>query len=500
MHILWKRRSLAALLLISLPLLFSGCGGGGGGAETTTISGLATKGPISGALVRINQLTAGGAAGTLLGSGVSGADGGFAIAIPASAAAAPLLVTVSGNPDGSSSYLSESTGGARSFGPGETLRAVVASGAPAADVTASPLTEAAYQKLQQILTGDPAQEAPELVQAVNAANARIAALTGVADILADPAGDPSYLAFLLVFDRMVVDQGAGGDTATVLALVNQAFLDVGAPAYQTYVQAFAAAADAVQLANAGDGALTSAIEELQVAAANPPAEPDFGDATPPTAPGNLSATASALSSTSASVLLAWIASSDNDQVAGYDVFRNGSRIATVLTPSHTDAAVDFDVSYSYFVVAFDAAGNRSPASGQVTVTPFRPSLEVTVGGQVSADIFALPGVDNVPPAAPLLLAATPSALTASISSVQLSWSAASDNVAVTGYDLYRDGSRIATVTGTSYTDPSLASGTAYRYAVLAFDAAGHRSPLSNELSVTPPVPPLGVVVGGEVQF
>lgn len=387
MHIPWMKRMFGPLLLC-LPLALSGCGGGGGGDEATTVvSGLATKGPIRGALVQINQLTPGGAPGALLGSGSSGVDGSFAIAIPATAAAGPLLVTVTGRSDGSSRYLSESTGNEVSFGPGETFRAAVASGA-LASITASPLSEAAYQKLQQILTENPSLgTGANTARAVNAANARIGALTGISDILANPAGDIRHRTFLLVLDQMIVDQGAQANTTTVSNLLSQAYLDVAAPAYQGYLLALGAAADAVRAANTGNGPLLASLDQIEAVAANPPPEPDFTDTTPPTAPSNLTASASALSASAASVVLAWNASSDNDQVAGYEVFRDGVKIATVLTPGHTDTTVSFNVSFSYFVVAFDAAGNRSAASNQATVTPFQPSLDVTVGGQVGSDVF-----------------------------------------------------------------------------------------------------------------
>lgn len=383
MHIPWTKRTFATLLLLCLPLALSGCGGGSGGAggPTTPVSGLATKGPIKGALVQISQPTTGGAAGTQLGAGLSGADGRFAVAIPAAAAAGPLLVTVTGQ--AGSSYQSESTGAEVSFGPGESFRALVPPGAAAAGVTASPLTEAAYQKLQQVLTENLALATPDnLGRAMQAANNRIAALTGVSDILADPAGDIRQRAFLLLVDQMIVDQGPQANTATVQNILTRAYLDVTAPPYQTYLQALTAAAVTVQAANAGNVALLGALDQIRALAANPPPEPDFTDAIPPTAPGNLTATAAALSASAASVVLAWDASSDNDQVAGYEVFRNGSKIATVLSPGFTDTQVSFNASFTYFVVAFDAAGNRSAASNQVSVTPFQPPLDVTVSGQV----------------------------------------------------------------------------------------------------------------------
>ncbi|WP_236594953.1 glycoside hydrolase family 9 protein [Saccharothrix sp. 6-C] len=88
---------------------------------------------------------------------------------------------------------------------------------------------------------------------------------------------------------------------------------------------------------------------------------------------------------------------------------------------------------------------------------------------------------------------TPAGLTASASggSVSLSWGASTDDVGVTGYDVLRaTGSsgtftRVATASGTSYTDSGLAPG-AYRYQVRARDAAGNTSAASSAVQVTVP--------------
>ncbi|MFE6990363.1 glycoside hydrolase family 6 protein [Streptomyces pharetrae] len=90
--------------------------------------------------------------------------------------------------------------------------------------------------------------------------------------------------------------------------------------------------------------------------------------------------------------------------------------------------------------------------------------------------------DVTAPTAPAGLRAT--ARTAS--SVSLAWTAATDDVGVTGYDVYRDGTRVNTVpvTGTTFTDTGLSAATAYGYTVRARDAAGNVSAASAALSVT----------------
>jgi hypothetical protein len=93
--------------------------------------------------------------------------------------------------------------------------------------------------------------------------------------------------------------------------------------------------------------------------------------------------------------------------------------------------------------------------------------------------------------------------------VQVTWAAATDNTQVWGYGIYRNNYTDGAIVGYNYgafnqvgstgagtlqfTDTSTASGTAYFYAVAAFDRAGHGSPASNSLSITatcspPPAP------------
>ncbi|MHA6757199.1 RICIN domain-containing protein [Streptacidiphilus sp. PAMC 29251] len=90
------------------------------------------------------------------------------------------------------------------------------------------------------------------------------------------------------------------------------------------------------------------------------------------------------------------------------------------------------------------------------------------------------GSDTTAPSNPSGLSA--GATTAS--SISLNWSASTDNVGVTGYNVYRGGAQVGTATGTSYTDSGLSASTAYSYTVKAFDAAGNLSAASNTATVT----------------
>nr|WP_281171436.1 cellulose binding domain-containing protein [Actinoplanes globisporus] len=82
---------------------------------------------------------------------------------------------------------------------------------------------------------------------------------------------------------------------------------------------------------------------------------------------------------------------------------------------------------------------------------------------------------------------TPTGLTVSgttSSSVSLSWTASTDNVAVTGYLIYRNGTQVGTSTATTYTDTSLTASTQYSYTVRARDAANNQSAASAAVNAT----------------
>ena len=93
----------------------------------------------------------------------------------------------------------------------------------------------------------------------------------------------------------------------------------------------------------------------------------------------------------------------------------------------------------------------------------------------------------------------PGSLTASgvtQTTVSLSWNASTDNVGVTGYDVYRSNTVIATVTGTSYEVTGLTANTAYSFRIKAKDEAGNESAFSNTANVTTdPVDPQGCTTG-----
>jgi chitodextrinase len=173
----------------------------------------------------------------------------------------------------------------------------------------------------------------------------------------------------------------------------------------------------------------------------------------PSAPGSLSATAPSATS----VQLSWGAANDNIGVVGYRVYRGGALVGTTASLSYLDSLLQPQTQYSYEVRAYDAAGNvGAPATASVTT----------------------PGADTASPS-------TPTGLAANVQKgrkVALSWNASNDNVGVVGYDVYRNGSKVAAASGTGYTDRP-GRGT-FTYQVRARDAAGNLSGLSAAVNTT----------------
>ncbi|GAA2641398.1 discoidin domain-containing protein [Dactylosporangium fulvum] len=196
--------------------------------------------------------------------------------------------------------------------------------------------------------------------------------------------------------------------------------------------------------------------------------PSTGDTQAPTAPGNLAYTQPA----SGQIRLTWTASTDNVGVTGYDIYANGTLRSSVAgnVLTYTDTQPD-SATVSYYVKARDAAGNQSPNSNTVTRTGTAP--------------------DTQAPTAPGNLAYTQPAS----GQIRLTWTASTDNVGVTGYDIYANGTLRSSVAGNvlTYTDSQPDSATVSYY-VQARDAAGNTSANSNTVTRTGSNPPAGTNV------
>jgi len=182
-----------------------------------------------------------------------------------------------------------------------------------------------------------------------------------------------------------------------------------------------------------------------------------GDTQAPSAPASLSS--ANISPTS--FTLNWSASSDNVGVTGYEIFRGGTSIGTPTATTFNVTGLTANTAYSLTVRARDAAGNWSTQSSALSVTTSAAS-------------------DTQAPSVPASL----SSANISPTSFTLNWSASSDNVGVTGYEVFRGGTSIGTPTATTFNITGLTASTAYGLTVRARDAAGNWSAQSSALSVT----------------
>ncbi len=182
------------------------------------------------------------------------------------------------------------------------------------------------------------------------------------------------------------------------------------------------------------------------------------DTVAPTAPTTLTASGTTQTTTN----LSWTASTDNVAVTGYDVYQGAVLKGTTASTSFAVTGLTASTTYTFSIKAKDAAGNISVASNVVTVTTLAPIVDTTA------------------PTAPTTLTASGTTTT----TTNLSWTAATDNIAVTGYDVYQGAVLKGTTTSTSFAVTGLTAATAYTFSVKAKDAAGNISTASNVVNVT----------------
>ena len=180
----------------------------------------------------------------------------------------------------------------------------------------------------------------------------------------------------------------------------------------------------------------------------------IADTTAPSVPTGLAKTGA----TATSVSLSWTAATDNVAVTGYKIYRGGTQVGTSATTSFTNSGLSPSNTYSFTVAAVDAAGNTSAQSTALS---------------------AATTADTTAPSVPTGLA-SPSQTTTTIS---LAWTASTDNVGVTGYKVFRNGTQVGTTAVPSFSDTGLTSGTHYSYTVAAYDAAGNTSAQTGALLV-----------------
>ncbi|MEW1959060.1 fibronectin type III domain-containing protein [Kineococcus sp. NPDC059986] len=191
-----------------------------------------------------------------------------------------------------------------------------------------------------------------------------------------------------------------------------------------------------------------------VSAASTPVTVTPRDTTPPSAPSTVTAVAG-----DASATVTWTSSGSPD-VVRYEVLDQSGTVRATAPTGATSATVTGLVNgttYTFSVVAVDAAGNRSPAGSATPVTPAAPQLPAPAGVSVAAqDASGTVTWNPVPGAAT--------------------------------YQVLLDGTVSATVTSTSAALTGLVNGRTYAVTVRAVAGSGQSGSLSAPVALTPRAP------------
>jgi chitodextrinase len=162
-------------------------------------------------------------------------------------------------------------------------------------------------------------------------------------------------------------------------------------------------------------------------------------------------------------------------ISMFDEYGEGNQIAksaensSMLPTNSGMLALDEDGTpcSSDYYLRLTADGGRM-LKGQIPLTATRPTPPVIGSGDTQA------------PSVPSGLHVTAHTAT----SATLAWTAATDNVGVTGYRIFANGNQVGASTSTSFTANGLTPSTSYSFTVTAQDAAGNSSPASAAASVT----------------
>ncbi|MFI7029627.1 cellulose binding domain-containing protein [Microbispora rosea] len=206
------------------------------------------------------------------------------------------------------------------------------------------------------------------------------------------------------------------------------------------------------------------------------------DTTPPTTPGEVRACPPPLptgGTPQGVVGLCWTASADDVGVTGYEVYRltaDGFVRATAPTSTVTVVSgLTIGRTYTFYIVAKDAAGNTS-----------RPTAPFSTSAVTGMSVSPSPGTgDTTPPTRPTGMQAN---CLPDFKGTSFCWTPSTDDVGVTGYDVYRRTDTawipVGTPISTYFTEGNLVTGQSYVYFMVAQDAAGNLSLPSDLVTAT----------------
>lgn len=181
----------------------------------------------------------------------------------------------------------------------------------------------------------------------------------------------------------------------------------------------------------------------------------------PSTPTNLTGSVSNLT-----ITLNWQASTDDQEVAGYNIYIDGAYASTVFDTQYSGTLTD-DGFRNYKVAAFDFDDNFTPLSSPITLpelpSSFDPLEPPTAPGTLTGTLTTQDTISNT-------------------AQVELSWIASTDNLAVAGYNLYRNNSYETTVFDTRWSG-DVNSEEVHSFFVVAFDATPNFSARSNRINL-----------------
>lgn len=190
------------------------------------------------------------------------------------------------------------------------------------------------------------------------------------------------------------------------------------------------------------------------------------DTTPPTRSGGSPSGALAAGTTQTNIIL----STNESATCKYGSAANTlyASIANTFTAtggtSHSASiSTQNGQSYTYYVRCTDGSGNDNTDDFTISFSVDNPAV-----------------ADTNAPSIPTNLSAT----AVSSSQINLSWTASTDNIGVTGYTIFKNGAQLTTTTGTSYSNTGLTAATAYSYTISAYDAANNNSGQTASASAT----------------
>ena len=196
---------------------------------------------------------------------------------------------------------------------------------------------------------------------------------------------------------------------------------------------------------------------------------DIEDASAPSPIESISAAEIEVTSVTLQYQGAW----DESGILGYEIFRDGEKIAVTNDTTYVDTGLVPSTKYTYTVYPFDVYRNRCENSPEVSAT----TKDDVDGPSKPKGVARDAGTG---------------------SSITIRWNSSTDNDMVESYAVFRNGSKVGKdLKGTSFEDVGLETNKAYRYVVVAYDRTGNMSESSDVLETTVSMPQIMSILPGD---